>query len=126
VKLELPLDKIGAAGGLLDGVAFWHQGGRVHWGQTSLEAPDGTTAVVWGEAVGLPEKGRERVRIGVAGLKAGARVRVLYEDRELKAEAGGFVDDFRGADLYQRYGGGWGTGYGDEPVALRVYEISWP
>ena len=26
-------------------------------------------------------------------------------------------------DLYQRYGGGFGQGYGDAPVALHVYEI---
>jgi hypothetical protein len=49
-------------------------------------------------------------------------VRVLFEDRELVAEDGYFVDDLRGADLYQRYGGE-RTGYGNAPVAARVYEF---
>jgi hypothetical protein len=48
-------------------------------------------------------------------------VRVLFEDRELKA--GIFVDDFRGRDLYQRFGGGPTTGYGDTPVAVHIYEV---
>jgi hypothetical protein len=38
------------------------------------------------------------------------------------AANGFFIDDFRGQDLYQRYGGGYGTGYGDGPVALHLYE----
>src|SRR5205823_7089418 len=31
VKLEVPLEKVGAAGKLLDGVGFLHDGGRVAW-----------------------------------------------------------------------------------------------
>jgi len=34
-----------------------------------------------------------------------------------------FVDDFRGHDLYQRFGGGPTTGYGDTPVAVHICEI---
>lgn len=49
-------------------------------------------------------------------------MRVLFEDREITA-ADGFVDDFRGQDLYQRFGGGPTLGYGDAPVALHVYEV---
>ena len=51
--------------------------------------------------------------------------RVLFEDRELVADDGSFADDFRGIDLYQRFGGQ-GTGYGNAPVALHVYEIPSP
>jgi hypothetical protein len=51
-------------------------------------------------------------------------VHVLFEDRELKAADGFFVDDFRGQDLYQRCGCGPTTGYGDTPVAVHIYEIS--
>ena len=36
---------------------------------------------------------------------------------------GFFVDDFRGQGLYQRFGGGPTTGYGDTPVAVHIYEI---
>jgi hypothetical protein len=47
---------------------------------------------------------------------------VLFEDREIVADEGSFVDDFRGVDLYQRYGGE-RSGYGNAPVALHVYEL---
>jgi len=49
--------------------------------------------------------------------------RVVFEDRDITAADGYFVDDLRGQDLYQRFGGGPRLGYGDAPVALRVYEI---
>src|SRR5262245_41825314 len=121
VRLEVPLDKIGAADGLLDGIGFAHDGGRVAWGATSLIDPDGKETIVWGDDFGQP---RGNVKITVPGLKAGTMIRVLFEDRTLKAADGCFVDDFRGQDLYQRYGGGYGIGYGDGPVALHLYEIA--
>jgi hypothetical protein len=120
VKLELPLAKIGTADALLDGVGFLHEGGRVWRGRTSLVGPDGDEVVVWGGAVELPSAALARTTIHVGGPKAGARVRVLFEGRELTAADGHFRDDFRGQDLYERYGG---PGYGPEPVALHVYEI---
>jgi hypothetical protein len=52
-----------------------------------------------------------------------ACARPLRRPREIKAADGFFIDDFRGQDLYQRFGGGPTTGYGDTPVALRIYEI---
>lgn len=64
----------------------------------------------------------EKTRITVAGLKKGTKIRVLFEDRELVAEDGFFVDDLRGVDLYQRYGGE-RSGYGNAPVALHAYEL---
>jgi hypothetical protein len=126
VKIEVPLDKIGATKKLLDGVAFLHEGGRILWGRTSLVAPDGAESVVWGDTIGLLPKDLGRTKIHVAGLKAGSKIRVLFEDRELTAAKGFFTDDFRGQDLYQRYGGGFWTGYGDTPVALHIYEIGTP
>jgi hypothetical protein len=126
VKLEVPLEKIGAADKLVDGVGFLHHGGRVTWGRTSLVAPDGAETLVFGDALGLPAEQLARVKISVPGLKAGTKVRVLFEDRELTAADGHFVDDFRGQDLYQRFGGGPGTGYGDDPVAVHLYELAAP
>jgi hypothetical protein len=123
VKLEIALDKLGVADKLLDGVGFLHEGGRVSWGHTILVASDGTEQVVWGDTVELPPDQLAKVKVHVAGLKQGTRVRVLFEDREITAADGYFIDDFRGQDLYQRYGGGPGTGYGDAPVALRLYEV---
>lgn len=55
--------------------------------------------------------------------RVGTRIKVLFEDREIIAGPGFFVDDFRGEDLYQRFGGGPGVGYGGAPVALHIYEI---
>jgi hypothetical protein len=123
VKLEVPLAQIGAAGKLLDGVAFMHEGGRAWWSQTTLVTPDGKEQVVFGDHEDRPSPQQlAQTRIHVAGLKKGTKVRVLFKDRELVAEDGFFVDDFRGVDLYQHFGGQ-GTGYGNAPVALHVYEV---
>jgi len=122
VKLEVPLAKIGATG-LLDGVGFLHERGRVWWGHTLLVDPDGRESLVWGDALGPVPERLPKTRIQVPGLKAGTKVRVLWEAREVTAQDGHFLDDFRGQDLFQRFGG---LGYGDEPVALHVYEITVP
>jgi hypothetical protein len=122
--LEVPLDRIGATDGLLDGVGFAHEGGRVTWGRTSLVKPDGAEVVIWGDSVEHDAARLAKTKISIAGLRAGASIRVLFEDRSLTAAAGHFTDDFRGQDLYQRYGGGYGVGYGHGPVALHVYEIA--
>jgi hypothetical protein len=121
VKLEVPLDQIGAVDKLLDGVGFMHEGGSVLWGRTTLVAPDGTETLLLGDALQRPATDLTKVVIRVPGLAKGSKVRVLFEDRELTADDGFFVDDFRGQDLYQRYGGG--TGYGADPVALHLYEV---
>jgi hypothetical protein len=126
VKIEVPLEKVGAAGKLLDGVAFLHEGGRGWWARTCLVGPDGKETVVFGDHEDRPAPDLlEKTRLNVKGLKKGTKVRVLFEDREIKAEDGYFVDDFRGVDLYQRFGGK-GTGYGDAPVAVHVYEVPGP
>src|SRR5207245_5385561 len=112
VKLEVPLEKIGATGKLLDGVAFLHDGGRAFWAGTILVAPDGKETVVWGDHEDRPAPEElAKVRIKVAGLKKGTKILVVFEDRVIVAEDGYFVDDFRGVDLYQRYGGE-RSGYG--------------
>jgi hypothetical protein len=123
LKLEVPLERVGAAGKLLDGVGFLHDGGRAWWARTALVTAGGEETVVFGEHEDrqAPEMLR-KTRIHVAGLKKGTRVRVLFEDREIVAEEGAFTDDFRGVDLYQRYGGE-RTGHGNAPVALHVYEV---
>jgi hypothetical protein len=126
VRLEVPLDRIGAAEKLLDGVGFLHDGGRVAWGHTSIVDPSGAETLIWGDAIELPPAALAQTRIQVAGLARGTTVRVLFEDREITAAEGYFEDDFRGEDLYQRFGGGYGVGYGDGPVALHVYELPTP
>ncbi|MBM4068983.1 MAG: hypothetical protein FJ271_08580 [Planctomycetes bacterium] len=124
VKLEVPLEKIGAAGKLVDGVGFLHDGGRVWWARTSLMTPDGNETVIFGDHEDRPSPSAlARTKITVAGLKKGTPIRVVFEDRTLSAEDGYFIDDFTGVDLYQRYGGE-RLGYGNAPVALHIYEIS--
>jgi len=123
MRLELPLDTVSATGKLLDGIGYLHEGGQVAWGRTLLVDPDGRETVVWGDQIGLPAEQLEKMRINVRGLKAGTKVRVVFEDRDITAADGHFIDDFRGQDLYQRHGGGPYTGYGDTPVAMHLYEI---
>jgi hypothetical protein len=120
--VDVPLDDIGAKGKLIDGVAFLHNGGSMQWERTTLAAPGAPERLVWENPQGHPTLSlRDVTKVRVEGLKKGTRVRVLFEDREIVAEDGYFVDDFRGIDLYQRYGGI--TGYGNAPVALHLYEI---
>ena len=124
VKLEIPLDKIGAVEKLIDGVAFAHDGGRVWWSNTVLVSPDGVESVVFGEHEDRPSPDNlPKTKLSVAGLKKGSVIKVLFENRTIVAEDGFFVDDFSGVDLYQRYGGE-RLGYGNAPVALHIYEIS--
>jgi hypothetical protein len=121
-RLEVDLSSVGIGNELVDGVGFVHEGGRVMWGATTIETGS-ATRTLWGDSVGPPPRELEKSRIEVSGLKAGIRIKVLFEDREIVAGAGYFVDDFRGQDLYQRFGGGPGVGYGNEPVAFHIYEI---
>jgi hypothetical protein len=124
LKLEVELEKLGAVDKLLDGVAGMNDGGRVWWGPALLVAPDGKEHELFGDSVQQPSERLAKTKFSVPGLKSGTKVRVLFEDRELKADEGSFTDDLRGQDLYQRFGGGLGIGYGDEPVAVRVYELT--
>lgn len=125
MSLELPLSAVDAQGKLIDGVAFLHDGGRIAWGRTSIRDAEGESRewVLWGDSLAPALSDRATTRVNVEGLAAGTKVRVRFEDREIVASDGFFVDDFRGRDLYQRFGGGPGVGYGDEPVALHVYEV---
>lgn len=135
LRFEASLDDLGVSG-MLDGVGFAHEVGRVAWGSTELVLPDGKAHTIWAadepasgftslitELQGHREPPLAKSRIAIAGLKKGTKIRVLFEDREIVAEDGYFIDDFRGRDLYQRFGGGYGVGYGDGPVALHLYEI---
>ena len=124
VKLEIPLAALGAEGKLVDGFAFLHENGSARWGRTSLVTLDGKETIVWGDQIGAPPESLAKSIIKVPGLKAGTKVKVLFENRDIAASDGFFTDDFRGQDLYQRFGGGPNDGgYGNTPVALHIYEI---
>jgi hypothetical protein len=119
VQLLVKLDKFDAVDKLIDGVAFLHEGGRVWWGKTEL----GTLTIWDNYGVTRRPEDLELLPFRIQGLKEGTKIRVLFEDRELTANKEWFGDDFRGQDLYQRYGGGYGVGYGNAPVALHIYEV---
>ena len=121
IRLEVPLGKIAREGSVVDGVSCLHQGGAVRWGRTFILFADGSEQTLIGDSLTLLPPWLAKTKITVPGLKAGAKVRVLFEDREITAKDGYFLDDFRGEDLYQRFGGP--NGYGIGPVALHVYEI---
>ena len=120
-ELSVPLADLAAGSEPIEGIGFLQDGGRVYWGDTALVSEAGGRDVVWSGSTRREETRLAAARIGIAGLAAGARVRVLFEDREIRASAGAFTDDFRGADLYQRYGGL--RGYGPTPVAVHVYAV---
>lgn len=123
LKLEVPLEKIGATDKLIDGAGFLHDGGRAWWSRTVLVTPDGKETILFGDHEDRPApESLSKTKITVQGLRKGTPIRVLFEDRTLIADDGFFTDDFTGTDLYQRYGGE-RSGYGDAPVALHVYEV---
>ena len=124
VRLEVPLEKFKDAQGLMDGIAFAHSKGTVLWGPTSIVDAQGNEMRICGDSLEHPQEELQRTKIFVPGLKAGTKIRVLFEDRELTANEGFFVDDLRGEDLYQRHGGGYGIGYGNGNVAVKTYELS--
>ncbi|MHB9109671.1 MAG: ExbD/TolR family protein [Armatimonadota bacterium] len=122
IKLEVPLEKIAREGTVIDGVSCLHSGVvPVSWGRTYIAFADGSEQTLIGDSLTLLPAWLAKTKITVPGLKAGAKVRVVFEDREIVAKDGYFLDDFRGQDLYQRFGGP--NGYGIGPVALHVYEI---
>ena len=122
VQIEVPLAKIGAHDKLIDGVVFLHRGGRIRSGRTAIVGPSGDEFEVWGDIADRSPERLARTKIAVRSQVGDACARG-FEGRGPKAADGFFVDDFRGHGLYQRFGSGPTTGYGDTPVAVRVYEI---
>ena len=57
VKLEVPLETVGASSKQIDGVALLHQGGRVLWGHTELLGPDDQRLLLWGDSTTAEEAG---------------------------------------------------------------------
>lgn len=126
VEVQVPLDALGVVDKQIDGIAWMHPDGRVYWGKTEIVSSDGVRQVIWDNGLGPQVDELRATKIVVPGLQKGQPVRVLFEDRTIAAEDGYFVDDFSGVDLYQRYGGGDRSGYGNKPVALHLYEVEIP
>ena len=96
------------------------------------------------DSVGIDRALLADVRVQVPGLKKGAKVRVLFEDRAIEAEDGGFRDNFEGSETYAYEAGGVvgdlfgyvkdpdrvlprmlpsGYGYTYGPTAVHMYEV---
>jgi hypothetical protein len=144
-RIELDADKLGLTGKLVDGFAYLTRNGRALWDFSALMRNGKIVRVFCEDTVGIDRELLTSVRVQVPGLKAGAKVNVLFEGRTLTADAdGSFVDDFQGVDSYGYEAGGIqgdlfgfvrdedreislmmpsGYGYTYGPTAVHVYEI---
>ncbi len=143
-RIELDADKLGLTGKLVDGFAYLTKNGRALWDYSVLERDGKVMRVFCEDSVGIDRSLLTNVRFNVPGLKAGTKVRALFEDREITAVEGGFTDNFEGVDTYGFEAGavvgdmfgyvkddnrdlprmmpsGYGYSYG--PTAVHVYEI---
>jgi hypothetical protein len=144
VRLEIDAAQVGLVGRQIDGFVFIARGGDAWWDHTAL-LRDGREIVLCEDAAGFPRDALAEVRFEVSWAEQAAPVRVLFEERELQVEAGGFSDDFRGEDTYGAIGDSTtsrfayydaqgrpiyarGTGYNtpNAPAAVHVYELPAP
>jgi len=144
VRMELDAEAAGLAGKLVDGVAYLTQNGRALWDYTVIERKGEVARVLCEDSVGIDRSLLGDIRIGVPGLAAGTRIKVLFEDRTIVAQDGFFSDNFEGVDTYQYEAGGVagdmfgyvkdpnrelprmmpsGYGYSYGPTAVHIYEF---
>jgi hypothetical protein len=145
VRMEIDADKAGLVGKLVDGFAYLTKNGRALWDYSVLERDGKVVRVFCEDSVGIDRALLSKVRVNVPGLKKGSAVKVLFEDRTIAAEDGGFVDNMEGVDTYGYEGHGVvgdllgfvkdedrelarmipsGYGYTYGPTAVRIYEIT--
>jgi hypothetical protein len=140
VRLEAPIETLGLTGKLVDGFAFVSKGSKVWWGQTLL-IHKGKEQVLCDGSAGIPPAALKRVRFHIAGLKAGTKIKVCFEERDITAQAGYFEDDLSGEEGYRNlwvglygdrlgergyYGDGVFYNYNWGRVAARLYEVPRP
>ena len=140
-RLEMEADKIGLVGKQIDGFFFIAKDGEAQWAHSAVARGD-QEIVLCGGTLGPGPEQLAAVRFEVPWAKNGRKVKVLFEEREVKVKDGAFVDDFSGEDYWQTVRGGatgdavgWhapGTdlkaqtlGYvtPSGPAAVHVYEI---
>ena len=145
VKIEIDADAAGLTGKLVDGLAFLSHNGRALWDYSVLERNGKVVRNFCEDSVGIDRAELAKVKINVPGLKKGTKVKVLFEDRTITADEGGFHDNFEGIDTYgyegdavegdllgfvrdedrqvvQMMPSGYGYKYG--PTAVHIYEIA--
>ena len=144
VRIELDAEKSGLVGTLVDGFAYLSKNGRALWDHSVLERDGKVVRVFCEDSVGIDRSLLSAVRVNVPGMKAGKKVRVIYEDRTITSNDGGFTDDFQGIDTYGFEAGGVagdmfgyvkddnrelprmipaGYGYTYGPTAVHIYEV---
>ena len=144
-RIELDAEEYGLVGTLVDGFAYLTQNGRALWDYSVLERDGEVVRVFCEDSVGIDRARLADVRISVPGLKAGTKVKALFEGREIVAQDGFFADSFLGSDTYGYEGwapegdlfgyvkdpnrelprlmpSGYGYKYG--PTAVCIYEIA--
>jgi hypothetical protein len=145
VRMEIDAEKAGLVGKLVDGFAYLTKNGRALWDYSVLERDGKVVRVFCEDSVGIDRALLGKVRVNVPGLKQGTAVKVLFEDRTITAEDGGFFDNLEGVDTYGYESGGVvgdllgfvkdedrelprmmpsGYGYSYGPTAVRIYEIA--
>jgi len=136
-RLEIPVEALGLDGKVIDGFAFVSKGAKVWWERT-LITQGGEEKVLCDGSAGIHPQALKRVRFRVEGLKAGTRVKVCFEERDIIAADGYFEDDLSGEPGYRNlwvglygdrigetgyYGDGVFYNYNWGKVAARLYEI---
>ncbi|MBI4024612.1 MAG: hypothetical protein HY360_06495 [Verrucomicrobia bacterium] len=136
-RLEAPVETLGLDGQVVDGFGYLTKGANVWWERTLL-AQDGKEKVLCDGSVGIRPDKLKSVRFNVAGLKAGTKVKVMFDERDIAAKDGYFEDDLSGKPGYQNlwvgiygdkigetgyYGDGIFYNYNWGRVAARFYEI---
>jgi hypothetical protein len=144
-RMEIDADKADLVGKLVDGFAYLTKNGRALWDYSVLERNGKVVRVFCEDSVGIDRTLLSKVRVNVPGLKKGTPVKVLFEDRTIIADDGGFFDNMEGTDTYGYEAGGIagdlfgfvtdedrelprmmpsGYGYSYGPTAVRIYEIA--
>ncbi|NQU11700.1 hypothetical protein HQ590_12975, partial [bacterium] len=142
--LTVPLDKLGLAGKVVDGLMFMTSGnGQAWWGTSALVRSDGREEVMVDGRIGRDSARFQQTTLKIDGLQNGT-VRVVGENRQLRMQDGAWTDDLEGEDLWGFFGDGWlgdgvtyyqprdsvpaelflGYTYDDSPRCIRVYEIT--
>lgn len=144
-RIEIDAARAGLVGKLVDGFAYMTKDGHAMWDHSVLERNGEVVRVFCEDSVGIDRAELAGVRINVPGLKAGTKVRVLFEGREIVADDEGFSDAFTGTDTYGYESRGpdgdlfgfvrdpdrelarmmpSGVGYNYGPTVVHIYEIT--
>jgi hypothetical protein len=110
VQIEVPAEKVGLVGTLVDGFIFAAKNGHALWDHTALVRGGKEVAVFCEDSAGIDAPALAAVTVALPGVPDGTPVKVLFEDRALTVQGGKFTDSFVGEDAY---GLEWGGVEGD-------------